>query len=387
MSTFENGWICRECWSANREFDGRCYRCHAARPDGSGVLTIDQVGATESEVVAQTVATAPEAVEHPAGDGQSAARPLGSYCLRCGHKLLDRAAYCTQCGMATGTQEATQAPDKVKAKSSSVRSTRRGQQARDSRQFFEQMRSAFSSFQARHELRWEAVMSTAAVLSTIAWLYADSLPSPLNSWSHLLVSAIGAVLIAEYAVRLLFAGPRSAFVRGHLLELAALAPPLRALRLARLTWLIWIRPLVREMPHPWARLRPTVSAGRPWALVAWVILLVAVTALTWAYAAADGVAGREPVFAVLALLLSAFGGLTAHLVSAAWAISRLRTEDVPRNLRILQELRQADLIDSAEFAGRRAKLLAALTPPDAGIDARPRSSPEKGDRAASHTPA
>ena len=25
---FENGWICRECWSANREQDDRCYRCH-----------------------------------------------------------------------------------------------------------------------------------------------------------------------------------------------------------------------------------------------------------------------------------------------------------------------------------------------------------------------
>ena len=29
MPTFENGWICRECWSANRESDQRCYRCHA----------------------------------------------------------------------------------------------------------------------------------------------------------------------------------------------------------------------------------------------------------------------------------------------------------------------------------------------------------------------
>jgi hypothetical protein len=28
MPTFENGWICRECWTANREQDHRCYRCH-----------------------------------------------------------------------------------------------------------------------------------------------------------------------------------------------------------------------------------------------------------------------------------------------------------------------------------------------------------------------
>ena len=29
MPTFENGWICRECWCANRETDTRCYRCHS----------------------------------------------------------------------------------------------------------------------------------------------------------------------------------------------------------------------------------------------------------------------------------------------------------------------------------------------------------------------
>jgi hypothetical protein len=29
MPTFENGWICRKCWCANRETDERCYRCHA----------------------------------------------------------------------------------------------------------------------------------------------------------------------------------------------------------------------------------------------------------------------------------------------------------------------------------------------------------------------
>lgn len=29
MPVFENGWICRECWSANRQQDARCYRCKA----------------------------------------------------------------------------------------------------------------------------------------------------------------------------------------------------------------------------------------------------------------------------------------------------------------------------------------------------------------------
>ena len=38
---FENGWICRECWSANREQDDRCYRCKSVpkRNKGPGAIT------------------------------------------------------------------------------------------------------------------------------------------------------------------------------------------------------------------------------------------------------------------------------------------------------------------------------------------------------------
>jgi hypothetical protein len=32
VSTFENGWICKSCWTANREQDMRCYRCHLPSP-------------------------------------------------------------------------------------------------------------------------------------------------------------------------------------------------------------------------------------------------------------------------------------------------------------------------------------------------------------------
>jgi hypothetical protein len=32
MSTFENGWICKNCWKPNREQDVRCYRCKAPNP-------------------------------------------------------------------------------------------------------------------------------------------------------------------------------------------------------------------------------------------------------------------------------------------------------------------------------------------------------------------
>jgi hypothetical protein len=33
MATFDNGWICKKCWKANRDEDTRCYRCKAPHPD------------------------------------------------------------------------------------------------------------------------------------------------------------------------------------------------------------------------------------------------------------------------------------------------------------------------------------------------------------------
>ena len=32
MPTFDNGWICKSCWKANREHDRRCYRCKEPNP-------------------------------------------------------------------------------------------------------------------------------------------------------------------------------------------------------------------------------------------------------------------------------------------------------------------------------------------------------------------
>ena len=33
MATFDDGWICKSCWTANREQDVHCYRCKALSPE------------------------------------------------------------------------------------------------------------------------------------------------------------------------------------------------------------------------------------------------------------------------------------------------------------------------------------------------------------------
>ena len=74
MPTFENGWICRECWCANRETDERCYRCHAvperrvmpepitfSTPDGKPNEERKKVSSLTGPPVAKTPEAAPAA--------------------------------------------------------------------------------------------------------------------------------------------------------------------------------------------------------------------------------------------------------------------------------------------------------------------------------------
>jgi hypothetical protein len=78
MPVFENGWICRECWSANREQDERCYRCHAvpkrrempeaitfATPDGKPIEERKKVSSLTAPPPPPAVVPATPVVEEP----------------------------------------------------------------------------------------------------------------------------------------------------------------------------------------------------------------------------------------------------------------------------------------------------------------------------------
>ena len=78
MPTFENGWICRECWSANRETDNRCYRCHAT-PKYREVPQVATVAEKPSEPLEErrkvTSLTAPPPPPTPVESAPPAATP------------------------------------------------------------------------------------------------------------------------------------------------------------------------------------------------------------------------------------------------------------------------------------------------------------------------
>src|SRR2546428_2344797 len=83
VPTFENGWICRECWCANRESDARCYRCHAPQEDIQPV-----------QVSASVVAKPAEEADDD-GATRAAATAGISYCMTCGEVMDADARICS----------------------------------------------------------------------------------------------------------------------------------------------------------------------------------------------------------------------------------------------------------------------------------------------------
>jgi hypothetical protein len=100
MPTFENGWICRKCWTANRERDGSCYRCHAERPDYSEPVPI--FSQRPAPAAAPTPAPEPAAPRFAAVASEPEPAPVDlSACAGCGEVLLPEAKFCVRCGLST----------------------------------------------------------------------------------------------------------------------------------------------------------------------------------------------------------------------------------------------------------------------------------------------
>jgi len=97
-----------------------------------------------------------------------------------------------------------------------------------------------------HRLRWEEranwPLTTAALLFMAAYATPILRPELTNPWltvCHAVTWATWALFVAGYAARLVLSRSRAAFIRGNMLDLAAVALPLlRPLRLLRLVALL-----------------------------------------------------------------------------------------------------------------------------------------------------
>jgi len=149
------------------------------------------------------------------------------------------------------------------------------------------LRDAFNGWFVTHEVAWELAMAALAVIYVALGFAVDEMTTgrpeiEAAEW------ALTGLFVLEFGSRILAARSRLDYLRGHWIDVVALAPPIRGLRALRLLRLLR---LVRAFAgiyraglhiHGLAR-----HKGFAWLLVAWIGVMAVCSA--WLYIAEHGI--------------------------------------------------------------------------------------------------
>ena len=96
------------------------------------------------------------------------------------------------------------------------------------------MRDRFNAFVHRHEIAWELSMALLAVLYVAVGFAQDNPASRVTPIAATLETVLTIVFVSEFAARFAASRDRRAYLRGHWIDVVALLPVVRGLRIARL---------------------------------------------------------------------------------------------------------------------------------------------------------
>jgi voltage-gated potassium channel len=96
------------------------------------------------------------------------------------------------------------------------------------------VRDRFNAFVQSHEVAWELAMGFLAVIYVAVGFAQDDPSNPGASVLFPIETALTVLFIAEFASRLLASRDRGRYLRGHWIDVLALLPVARGLRIARL---------------------------------------------------------------------------------------------------------------------------------------------------------
>jgi voltage-gated potassium channel len=147
-------------------------------------------------------------------------------------------------------------------------------------------RDAFNGWFVTHEVAWELAMAALAVVYVALGFLVDEFPGDDREIQAAELVLTG-IFILEFGSRILAARSRLAYLRGHWIDLVALAPPIRgarALRLLRLLRLVRaFAGIYRAGLHLHGLAR---HKGFAWLLLAWLGIMALCSA--WLYIAEHG---------------------------------------------------------------------------------------------------
>jgi voltage-gated potassium channel len=99
-------------------------------------------------------------------------------------------------------------------------------------------RVSYNRFVARHEVAWELGMGFLAVVFVALGFLIDEVGEGQRPGLENLEIALTLVFLAEFVTRLAASCDRMRYLRGHAIDVIALAPPVRAMRILRLLRLL-----------------------------------------------------------------------------------------------------------------------------------------------------
>jgi voltage-gated potassium channel len=245
-------------------------------------------------------------------------------------------------------------------------------------------RPRYRRFVARHEVVWELSFAALALLFVLIGV----VPAEEATWVIPVEWALTLVFAAEFFSRLWAAGSRRAYVRGHWIDVVALVPPTRGLRVLRLLRLLrLIRAFAGFARGFSAMARLARHRGLIWLLAAWVGVMVLTSmalyiaengtnelvnspfdALWWGVTTMTTVGygdivprtleGKIAAVVLMLLGIGLFSAVTAIITSFALRSESAEPDRDPIGLIArLGELNAAGHLPDDEFAAKRAELL------------------------------
>lgn len=245
-------------------------------------------------------------------------------------------------------------------------------------------RHSYNAFIARHEIAWEITMAALAVLFVVVGFLGDD-PEASNLYVSIDV-ALTALFAAEFLSRLIASYDRRTYLRGHWIDLIALVPVARGLRVARLLRLLRLVRAFAGVFRVVAHLeRMAAHRGLAWLVVAWLAVMVICSiglyiaekgvnaavetpldALWWGIVTLTTVGygdvvpktaeGKVAASLLMLLGIGLFSTITATL--ASYMITAGQVDPTPLDtIAKLASLRDAGMVTDLEFEAKKRELL------------------------------
>jgi voltage-gated potassium channel len=244
------------------------------------------------------------------------------------------------------------------------------------------MRGRFNAFVARHEVAWELGMAALAIAYVGIGFAGDAATGSGRGYFELADLVLTVVFVVEFVARFSATFDRGAYLRGHWIDLFALIPVARGVRVLRLLRLLR---LVRAFAGVYRALqhfeRMARHRGLAWLFIAWLGVMVICSAflytaevginqaiaspfdaLWWGITTLTTVGygdvvpktveGKVAAAALMVLGISLFSAITATVTS----FMLVTADPAPAGgrLRELAALHSAGLLTDDEYAAKRA---------------------------------